>query len=153
MVEMGATSVWERWDGLDREGWPACPSMNSFNHYAMSSMLSWLVEGVCGLRPAPGVPATREIRFAPALTRRLSEAAFKFDAPAGRLELAWAWEGDKRVVGRIRVPAGMACAIAGGVALDDGPAGTVIAYAAEGQPGGPDQLVGGGDHEVVWLVS
>ena len=146
MVEMGATSVWERWDGLDREGWPACPSMNSFNHYAMSSMLSWLVEGVCGLRPAPGVPATREIRFAPALTRRLSEAAFKFDAPAGRLELAWAWEGDKRVVGRIRVPAGMACAIAGGVALDDGPAGTVIAYAAEGQPGGPDQLVGGGDH-------
>ena len=162
MVDMGATSVWERWDGLDRDGWPACPTMNSFNHYAMSSMLSWLIEGVCGLRPVPEVPATGEIRFAPALSRRLTEAAFKFDAPAGRLELAWAWEGEDRVAGRLHVPAGMTCAIAGTVAVEEGAAGTSAAsigaasigaaYAGSGEDGHRDRVVGGGDHEVVWTI-
>lgn len=131
--------------------------MNSFNHYAMSSMLSWLVEGVCGLRPVPEVPATGEIRFAPALSRRLSEAAFKFDAPAGRLELGWAWEGEDSVVGRLHVPAGMTCAIAGRVTVEEGAAGTGAArtgaaYSGGGEDGGQDRLVGGGDHEVVWRV-
>ena len=74
MVDMGATSVWERWDGLDAAGQPHCSTMNSFNHYAMGSMLSWLIEGICGLRPAAGVPALGEIRFAPAVSRRLSRA-------------------------------------------------------------------------------
>lgn len=154
MVEMGATSVWERWNGLDATGQPETPTMNSFNHYAMSSMLSWLIEGVGGLRPVPGVPALGEIRFAPALTRRLSEAAFGFEAPAGRLELRWAWQGDDRVVGQVHVPPGMSCAIASRVAVDEGPARAVDAQSGADDNGpGHDRCVGGGDHEVVWALS
>jgi len=152
MVEMGSTSVWERWEGLDPGGWPACPTMNSFNHYAMSSMLSWLVEGVCGLRPEPGVPAMGRIRFAPALSRRLSEAAFKFDSPAGRLELQWAWAGDDRVVGQLHLPPGMSGAIAGAVAVDQGREGATTQARSEPAGGVDDRAVGGGDHEVIWYV-
>jgi alpha-L-rhamnosidase len=153
MVDMGATSVWERWNGLDGAGQPACPTMNSFNHYAMGSMLSWLIEGVCGLRPAAGVPSLGEIRFAPAVSRRLSRAAFTFEAPPGRLELAWAWDGGSKVVGHVRVPAGMTCSIAATVAVDDERA--VADAARSPQEAGvqaPDRLVGAGDHEVVWQV-
>jgi alpha-L-rhamnosidase len=153
MVDMGATSVWERWDGLDAAGQPASPTMNSFNHYAMGSMLSWLIEGICGLRPAAGVPALGEIRFAPALSRRLSRAAFTFEAPSGRLELGWAWDGSSTVVGHVRVPAGMTCSLAGAVAIDDD--GRAVADAPSMHGTGvqaPDRLVGAGDHEVVWHV-
>jgi alpha-L-rhamnosidase len=154
MVDVGATSVWERWDGLDAAGQPHCSTMNSFNHYAMGSMLSWLIEGVCGLRPAAGVPALGEIRFAPALSRRLSRAAFTFEAPAGRLELAWAWEGGSTVVGQVRVPAGMRCSIAGTVAIDDDEQAVADAGSAHGAGvAAPDRFVEAGDHQVVWRVS
>ena len=153
MVDMGATSVWERWDGLDAAGQPHCSTMNSFNHYAMGSMLSWLIEGICGLRPAAGVPALGEIRFAPAVSRRLSRAAFTFEAPSGRLELGWAWDGGSRVVGQVRVPAGMTCSVAGTVAVDDDERAVADAPPRPGGVPVPGQLVGAGDHEVVWRVS
>ena len=154
MVEMGSTSVWERWDGLNSAGWPACPTMNSFNHYAMSSMLAWLIEGVCGLRPRAGVPGLNEIRFAPALSRRVKEAAFTFEAPSGRLQLNWAWQGDDHVVGQLHMPAGMTGSIAGTVAVDDNAAGAMAASGDQGDDGpGRDRLVRGGDHEVVWQVT
>jgi alpha-L-rhamnosidase len=153
MVDMGATSVWERWDGLDAAGQPNGSTMNSFNHYAMGSMLSWLIEGICGLRPAAGVPALGEIRFAPAVSRRLSRAAFSFEAPSGRLELGWAWDGGSTVVGNVRVPAGMTCSVAAMVAVDDDE--RALADAGSPHAAGvlaPGQSVGPGDHEVVWHV-
>ncbi len=150
MVEMGATSVWERWDGLSRDGWPACPTMNSFNHYAMSSMLVWLIEGVCGLRPEPDVPALARIAFRPAASRKVGSASFAFEAPAGHLEVGWAWDGDGDVIGRVSVPPGMGCSIAGAVSVDDVP-GAAVATDASGARVG-EQVVGAGDHEVVWRV-
>lgn len=149
MVEMGSTSVWERWDGLDDERRPYEPSMNSYNHYAMSSMLSWLVEGVCGLRPVAGAPALGQVNFAPALTRRLDWAAFCFDAPAGRLELRWEWAGGTAVVGTVLVPPGMTCTIAPALVLDDGR--HAVADAAAGT--GLSAPLSAGSHEVTWRVS
>lgn len=150
MASLGATSVWERWDGLDARGWPACPNMNSFNHYAMSSMLSWLVEGVCGLRPTAGEPAMGEVRFAPALSRRVRDAGFDLAAPVGPLALTWQWQGDDRVVGSIQVPPGMRCTIATTVAVDDDLAGGVEEGTKAGRPWEP--VVGAGEHEVVWQI-
>ncbi len=150
MVKMGATSVWERWDGLDKDGWPACPTMNSFNHYAMSSMLLWLVEGVCGLRPAPDVPGLTKAAFRPAISRQVADVHFAFEAPAGHLEVGWAWDGEHAVVGRLSVPPGMECAVAGAVPVDD-VVGAAVASAGDGTPLG-EQVVGAGDHEVVWRI-
>lgn len=146
MAKMGATSVWERWDGLDADGWPACPTMNSFNHYAMSSMLSWLVEGVCGLRPIPGAPALSTIAFAPALSRRVPSAGFRFEAPQGTIELGWEWQGGDRVRGSLRLPTGMRARIASVIAVDDDATGAATDAPAAGRDVGP------GEHEVTWLV-
>ena len=147
MAKMGATSVWERWDGLDRDGWPACPTMNSFNHYAMSSMLSWLIEGVCGLRPVPGAPALSAISFAPAISRRVPSAGFRFEAPQGTVELGWQWRGSDRVHGSLRLPPGMRARIASVVAVDDDAAGAATTDAST-----VTRDVGPGEHEVTWLL-
>ena len=34
-VKMGATTIWERWDGIKTDSTFQTPGMNSFNHYAM----------------------------------------------------------------------------------------------------------------------
>lgn len=151
MVEMGATSVWERWDGLDAAGWPACPTMNSFNHYAMSAQLRWLVEGVCGLRPAPDVPALAEIAFRPALSSRVGDASFTLAAPAGTLELGWRWDGAERAVGHLRLPPGMTCTIAGTVSVDDVPVAASL-VPGPGSAGDGERIVAAGEHEIVWQV-
>ena len=148
MAKMGATSVWERWDGLDNEGWPACPTMNSFNHYAMSSMLSWLVEGVCGLRPKPGVPALSEILFAPAVSRQIPSAEFRFDAPSGHLELAWEWIDAQRIRGRLCVPPGMSAEIAQMLAVDGEPHAARRRDVSDGVM----EAVSAGVHEILWEI-
>ena len=61
MISRGATSIWERWDGIQPGGGPACPTMNSFNHYALGSMFRWAIEAVCGLAPDPGAVAFRHV--------------------------------------------------------------------------------------------
>ncbi len=149
MVRMGATSVWERWDGLDAAGAPACPTMNSFNHYAMSSMLSWLVEGVCGLRPTPGAPALSDLRFAPAVSRRVPSAEFQLEAPAGHLETGWSWDAADRIVGRLHLPPGTRASIARTVSVDDDERATRMTADPTGLC---ELLVGPGDHEVVWSL-
>lgn len=150
MAKMGATSVWERWDGLGEDGWPACPTMNSFNHYAMASMLVWLIEGVCGLRPAGTATALSALAFRPAISSKVRQVHFSFEAPTGHLELGWGWEGEGKVVGRLSVPPGTTCALASSVPVDD----VVGAGVAVGADGGPlsSSEVGAGDHEVVWQV-
>lgn len=150
MVKMGATSVWERWDGLDKDGWPACPTMNSFNHYAMSSMLVWLVEGACGLRPEPDSPGLSKVTFRPAVSRKVDNVKFSFEAPAGHLEVGWAWDKDDLVVGRLSVPPGMGCTIAGTISVDDA-LGAGVGTDRTGVELG-DRLVGAGDHEILWRV-
>ncbi|HTX01758.1 MAG TPA: alpha-L-rhamnosidase C-terminal domain-containing protein, partial [Acidimicrobiales bacterium] len=145
MAEMGATSVWERWDGLGASGWPACPTMNSFNHYAMSSMLSWLVEGVCGLRPVPDAPGFVAFEFRPALSRRLEHAALRYDSAAGPLALSWEWDGPDRVIASLDVPAGSSCELATALTVDERPARARLARVS-GEPAA-DRPSGGAPHD------
>jgi alpha-L-rhamnosidase len=42
MVEAGATTIWERWDGWTAERGFQSPWMNSFNHYSLGSVGEWL---------------------------------------------------------------------------------------------------------------
>ncbi len=68
MVNSGATSIWERWDGIQPgNGGPASATMNSFNHYCLGSMFRWAIESLCGLRPDDGVAFT-SFAFAPTVT-------------------------------------------------------------------------------------
>ncbi len=50
-VTQGATTIWERWNSFTREnGFGGNNSMNSFNHYSLGSVLSWLYENTLGIQ-------------------------------------------------------------------------------------------------------
>ena len=48
-VKMGATTIWERWNGIHPDGTLEVPSMNSFNHYAYGAIGDWMYRTVAGI--------------------------------------------------------------------------------------------------------
>ncbi|MBQ7596952.1 MAG: family 78 glycoside hydrolase catalytic domain [Clostridia bacterium] len=70
-VTMGATTIWERWNGMYPDGHFASAGMNSFNHYAYGSVFSWMFRRLAGLAPVEAAPGYAAIRFAPAPDERI----------------------------------------------------------------------------------
>lgn len=54
-VDLGATTIWEHWDGIKEDGSFWSDDMNSFNHYSYGAVISWMYENLGGIKPlAPG---------------------------------------------------------------------------------------------------
>lgn len=154
MIGRGATSIWERWDGLQPGGGPADPAMNSLNHYALGSMFRWAIEGVCGLRTAAGAVAFRTFRFAPSASRALGWASFRFASPQGEIRLRWERSREDAVAGEVTVPGGATCLAAREVPDGDRVLSLVTDDlpdpAGPGAPAGGDWILGPGTHSVRW---
>jgi alpha-L-rhamnosidase len=48
-VTMGATTIWERWDGQKPDSTFQTPGMNSFNHYAYGAIGDWMYRVIAGI--------------------------------------------------------------------------------------------------------
>ncbi|GII29216.1 alpha-L-rhamnosidase [Planotetraspora mira] len=81
-VRSGATTVWERWDGV------GAPSMNSFNHYALGSVGEWLYSGVAGIGQAPTSTAYRELVVRPS-PGDLDWAEASYESVRGTVGVRW----------------------------------------------------------------
>ncbi len=67
-VDLGATTIWERWDSLKPDGSFSSTEMNSFNHYTYGSIVEWMYRDMCGLNPSSDddmVTGFRSARLAP----------------------------------------------------------------------------------------
>ena len=80
-VKMGATTIWERWDGILPDGSLHEPSMNSFNHYSYGSVGDWLYRVVAGIRETS--PGYRTLKLAPTLTKGLESVRAQFESVYG----------------------------------------------------------------------
>lgn len=95
-VEMGATTIWERWDSMLDDGSINPGEMTSFNHYALGSVADWLHRVVAGLGPAE--PAYRTVLVAPVPIPGLDHATASLDGPYGRIQVSWRRERGSVVV-------------------------------------------------------
>ena len=93
-VKRGATTIWERWDGIRADGTIFEPRMNSYNHYAYGAVCQWLFESVAGFRPDPNVPGFKHIVFEPTVIPQLSPVRADHESAAGHIEAGWTVEGD-----------------------------------------------------------
>lgn len=91
MVERGATTVWEDWEGVAANG----HVRDSLNHYSKGAVISFLHRYVAGIRPLPGQPAYRRFRVEPRPGGALTWADAVFDSPYGRIESSWRQEGHR----------------------------------------------------------
>jgi len=101
MVERGATTVWEDWDGIGDDGTPKA----SLNHYSKGAVISFLHTRVAGIQLLDGHPAYRRFRVAPQPGGGLTWAEAVHDSPYGRIESSWRLDDDRFVV-TVTVPPG-----------------------------------------------
>lgn len=86
-VKQGATTIWERWDGIKTDGTFQDKGMNSFNHYAYGAIGDWMYRVVAGLDMAEA--GYRKIRFQPQPTERLTFAEANYESIYGLIKSRW----------------------------------------------------------------
>jgi alpha-L-rhamnosidase len=64
-VKMGATTIWERWDGIKPDKSFEAASMNSFNHYSYGAIGDWMYRVMTGLDTYDDQPGYKHIRVIP----------------------------------------------------------------------------------------
>ncbi len=94
-VRMGATTIWEHWDGIDENGDIWSPSMNSFNHYAYGSIGEWMYGTMAGIDIDEQKPGFENIKLSPVIDKRLSYVKASVDTRFGTVASHWVIEGDK----------------------------------------------------------
>jgi len=88
-VKMGATTIWERWDGWTPDKGFQDVGMNSFNHYSLGSCGEWLYGSVAGIDCDPAQPAFKQIIIKPVVNAKLSEAGGQLRTIHGLITSAW----------------------------------------------------------------
>ena len=88
-VKKGATTIWERWDGIKPDGSFQDPAMNSFNHYAYGAIGEWLYRVVAGIEVDSAEPGYKHILIRPQPGGGLTYARVTLDSPYGVVVSAW----------------------------------------------------------------
>ena len=87
-VNMGATTVWERWNSLLPDGTPNPEGMNSYNHYAYGSVMEFVYRRVAGIEPTEA--GFRKVRIAPVPAEGLDEVRASYDSVHGKITAGYA---------------------------------------------------------------
>lgn len=88
-VTKGATTIWERWDGIKPDGSFQDPDMNSFNHYAYGAIGEWMYRVVAGIDLDEGHPGYKHILIQPQPGGGLTSAKASIESIYGRVASGW----------------------------------------------------------------
>ncbi len=91
-VKMGATTIWERWDGIKPDGSFQTPDMNSYNHYAYGAIGDWMYRTIAGINSATDAPGYKSIVIAPKPGGKLTQATAELETAYGTVKSAWVLE-------------------------------------------------------------
>ncbi|RXZ72553.1 alpha-L-rhamnosidase [Agromyces albus] len=85
MLDRGATTIWEDWDGVDADG----TAHESLNHYSKGAVIRFLHTHTLGLRQEPDSIAWESFVVAPVLGASLTWASGTFESPQGTIAASW----------------------------------------------------------------
>jgi alpha-L-rhamnosidase len=94
-VTLGATTIWERWDGWTQERGFQDPGMNSFNHYAYGSIGAWMYNTIAGIEIDPEQPGYKHAILRPQPGGGLTSACGKLKTLYGEIVSDWTLENGK----------------------------------------------------------
>lgn len=110
-VNMGATTIWEHWDGIRADGswWTPGPGlddftqMNSFNHYSYGAVAAWMYGVMAGINPDEAQPGYRHILLKPVTDERIDYVKASVDTRHGTVASSWERK-DGKVTYHFEVP-------------------------------------------------
>lgn len=88
-VTKGATTIWERWDGIKPDGSFQLVKMNSFNHYAYGAIGDWMYNTITGIQHDESNPGYKHIILRPQPHEGLTWAKADFESLYGKISSHW----------------------------------------------------------------
>ncbi|MFE2993022.1 alpha-L-rhamnosidase C-terminal domain-containing protein [Streptomyces sp. NPDC059262] len=88
MLDRGATTTWEEWDGVDETD----VADASLNHYSKGAVIGFLHTHTLGLRQAEGSVAWERFVVAPVPHASLTWTRGTFESPRGTITVEWRTE-------------------------------------------------------------
>ncbi len=101
LVEHGATTMWERWNGDQMRG---DPSMNSYNHYAYGAVADWIYRYAAGIDTVAGDAGFHTIYLHPNFSDALGAMTFSYESKYGAIRSEWSVSGGK-AAWKLTIPA------------------------------------------------
>ncbi len=90
MVEHGATTMWERWNG---DQMIHDPAMNSFNHYAYGAVAAWIYSDAAGVDATPLDAGFHTVALHPVFDARMGHVDFDYHSAYGPIHSGWTVQG------------------------------------------------------------
>jgi len=90
LIDHGATTTWERWNG---DKMMADPSMNSYNHYAYGAVADWIYRYAAGIDATPFDAGFHTVVLHPQFDTRLGSINFTYPSTYGVIESSWTVKG------------------------------------------------------------
>lgn len=101
-VNLGATTIWERWNSVLDDGRLSGTNMNSLNHYSYGSVAEFLYREAAGIKPME--PGFKRVKFAPKFYYRLPWVKCSYDSVCGRYAIEYRLRKDGTVWMKVEVP-------------------------------------------------
>jgi len=89
MVDMGATTIWERIDGFIKGRGFQDPNMNSFNHMAFGSVGEWIWRVLVGINPDEAYPGYKHFIIQPQPGAGLAWVKGSYESVYGTIICNW----------------------------------------------------------------
>ncbi len=105
MPSVGATTIWERWNGDVGD-----LSMNSYNHYAFGAVVGFFYRRLAGI--APAAPGFRRIAVRPVFLPAIGKVAARYDSCMGTIATEVDGDGDGLSWLALTVPANAVAEVA-----------------------------------------
>jgi len=86
-VDMGATTIWERWNSVLPDGTISGTGMNSLNHYTYGSIVQWMYENMCGMTLREN--GFKSFYVKPEFSDRFEYVDMQYDSPKGSISVKW----------------------------------------------------------------
>ncbi|MFZ8758864.1 family 78 glycoside hydrolase catalytic domain [Microbacterium sp. HMH0099] len=90
MIDRGATTIWEDWEGIDEHG----VAHDSLNHYSKGAVIRFLHTHTLGLRQDANSVAWEKITITPVPAPGMTWARGTHDGPQGEIAVEWRIDGD-----------------------------------------------------------
>ena len=100
-VKMGATTIWERWDGQKTDSTFQDAGMNSFNHYAYGAIGDWMYRVSAGLDAKS--PGYKKLLIKPYISDKITYAKASFESLYGTAASGWERK-DGKIIVKVVIP-------------------------------------------------
>lgn len=100
-VDMGATTMWERWNSLLPNGTPNPDGMNSYNHYAYGAVQEFIYRRVAGIEMTD--VGFKQVRIQPHPVKGICEFYAEYDSVNGKIKSSYRYA-DGKITYSISIP-------------------------------------------------